>query len=52
MEDQSKLAERILDQVADAVIYVNHSGMIIRWNRACTDCLAILPRRRSAKLSN
>jgi PAS domain S-box-containing protein len=36
MEGQSKLAERILDQVADAVIYTNHSGAIIRWNPACT----------------
>ena len=51
MEEQSKLAERILDQVADAVICVNHSGAIIRWNPACTACLAFLPRRRSAKVS-
>ena len=36
MEEQSKLAERILDQVADAVIYTDHSGAIIRWNPACT----------------
>jgi PAS domain S-box-containing protein len=36
MEEQSKLAERILDQVADAVICINHSGVIIRWNPACT----------------
>lgn len=34
MEDRSQLAERILDQVADAVIYTNRSGEIIRWNRA------------------
>ena len=34
MEEQSKLAERILDQVADAVICTNHSGTIIRWNPA------------------
>ena len=34
MEDQSQLADRILDQVADAVIYANRSGEIIRWNRA------------------
>lgn len=33
MEDRSPLAERILDQVADAVIYANRSGEIIRWNR-------------------
>ena len=36
MKDQSELAERILDQVADAVIYINGSGTIIRWNPACT----------------
>jgi PAS domain S-box-containing protein len=34
MEDRSQLADRILDQVADAVIYANRSGEIIRWNRA------------------
>lgn len=34
MEDRSQLAERILDQVADAVIYANRSGAIFRWNRA------------------
>ena len=36
MEDQSKLAERILDQLADAVICEDHSGTIIRWNHAST----------------
>ena len=34
MEEQSTLAERILDQVADAVIYADHSGAIRRWNHA------------------
>jgi PAS domain S-box-containing protein len=34
MEDRSQLDDRILDQVADAVIYANRSGEIIRWNRA------------------
>jgi PAS domain S-box-containing protein len=34
MEDQSQLAEGIIDQVADAIIYVNRLGVIIRWNRA------------------
>ena len=34
MEDRSQLAERILDQVADAVIYADRSGEIVRWNRA------------------
>ena len=36
MGERSKLAEAILDQVADAVICADHSGAIIRWNRACT----------------
>ena len=34
MEDQSQLAEGIIDQVADAIIYANRLGVIIRWNRA------------------
>ncbi|SIO26596.1 PAS domain S-box-containing protein [Bradyrhizobium erythrophlei] len=34
MEFGSQVAERILDQVADAVIYANRSGEIILWNRA------------------
>jgi PAS domain S-box-containing protein len=34
MEEQSKLAERILDQAADAVVCSDRSGAIIRWNRA------------------
>jgi PAS domain S-box-containing protein len=36
MEDRL-LAERILDQLGDAVIYANRSGEIVRWNRASTD---------------
>ena len=36
MEDRSKLAERILDDVADAVIATDRSGAIIRWNHAST----------------
>jgi PAS domain S-box-containing protein len=36
METQSRLAEEVLDQVADALICANPSGEIIRWNRACT----------------
>jgi|SRR5579864_4274682 len=36
MDDQSHLAERILDQAADAVIYADRSGAIVRWNGACT----------------
>jgi PAS domain S-box-containing protein len=34
MEELSNLAERILDQVADAVICADRSGTIIRWNQA------------------
>src|ERR1700740_1605322 len=34
MDDQSQLAERIVDQVADAIIYADRLGVIIRWNRA------------------
>lgn len=36
MEEQSKLAERILDQVADAIVCADRSGTITRWNRAST----------------
>ena len=34
MEGRSQLAERIVDQVADAVVYANRAGVITRWNRA------------------
>jgi len=34
MGDPPGLAERILDQVADAVIYADRSGVVVRWNRA------------------
>src|SRR5260370_17802350 len=34
MESGSQVAETILDQVADAVIYANRSGEIILWNCA------------------
>ena len=36
MDDQSKLAEKILKHVADAVIATDPSGAIIRWNHAST----------------
>jgi len=36
MGEQSKFAEAILDQVADAVICADRLGTIIRWNRAST----------------
>jgi PAS domain-containing protein len=36
VETPPKLADEILDQVADALICANQTGTIIRWNRACT----------------
>ena len=36
MEEPSKLAERILDSAADAVIATDHRGAMTRWNRAAT----------------
>ena len=35
MDEPSNLADHILDQVADAVIFADQSGRIARWNRAC-----------------
>ena len=34
MEDGSSLAESILEQIGDAVVYVDETGTIRRWNRA------------------
>ncbi len=34
MEDMSSLAEMILDQIGDAVIYADRTGTIRRWNRS------------------
>ena len=34
MSDQAGLDARILDDVADALIYADSSGTILRWNRA------------------
>ena len=34
MEDMSSLAEAILEQMADAVIYADDTGTIRRWNHA------------------
>jgi PAS domain S-box-containing protein len=34
MSDQPDLDARILDDVADALIYSDRSGTIVRWNRA------------------
>jgi PAS domain S-box-containing protein len=36
MEEQPGLDERVLEQVADAVICTDRSGAIIRWNAACS----------------
>jgi len=36
VETPSKLADAILDQVADALISTNPTGAVVRWNRACT----------------
>jgi len=33
MRDQSELDAKILDDVADALIYSDRSGTIVRWNR-------------------
>jgi PAS domain S-box-containing protein len=34
MEDRSQWAERIIDQIADAVVVADRSGVIVRWNDA------------------
>ena len=34
MEDASSLAESILEQIGDALVYVDQTGTIRRWNRA------------------
>jgi PAS domain S-box-containing protein len=36
MEQHPRLAERIIDQIADAVIYADRAGNIVRWNGAAT----------------
>src|SRR5271165_1998696 len=36
VEGQANLAEQILDQAADAVIFADRSGTMRRWNRAST----------------
>ena len=43
MEDRSELAERVLDQIADAIIYADRSGTIVRWNRASSALFGYLP---------
>jgi PAS domain S-box-containing protein len=34
MEGRSQWAERIIDQIADAVVVADRSGVIVRWNDA------------------
>lgn len=36
MEVRAQLAERVLDDAADAIIYADRSGRIERWNAAAT----------------
>src|SRR5437588_12261433 len=36
VEDRSSLAESILEHIADAVIYADDTGTIMRWNHAAT----------------
>jgi PAS domain-containing protein len=36
MDERSDLADRIIDQTADAMIYAGRSGTIIRWNTAAS----------------
>lgn len=41
MTDQSQLDANILDDVADALIYADRSGTIMRWNRASTTLFGV-----------
>ncbi|MBS0528565.1 MAG: PAS domain S-box protein, partial [Proteobacteria bacterium] len=43
MIEQFPLAERILDEAADAVIYADRSGAIIRWNPAAAALFGFSP---------
>ncbi len=43
MERQANLAEEILDQAADAVIFADRTGTIRRWNRAAAALFGIAP---------
>jgi PAS domain S-box-containing protein len=43
MDEHAELAERILDQMADAMIYADRSGNIARWNRAAAALFGFTP---------
>lgn len=43
MDEHAELAERILDQMADAMIYADRSGNITRWNRAAAALFGFAP---------
>ena len=43
MEDASSLAESILEQIGDAVVYVDQTGTIRRWNRAAAALFGFSP---------
>ena len=36
MDPSASLAEQVVDQAGDAIIYADRSGIIRRWNRAAT----------------
>ena len=50
MDEPSNLADHILDQVADPVIFGNRSGRIARWNRASAALLGFGALRCWAKV--
>jgi PAS domain S-box-containing protein len=37
VEDKSSLAEMILEQIADAIIYADDAGTVMRWNHAAAE---------------
>lgn len=43
MEQRSQLAERILEETADAIIYAERSGVIARWNSAAAALFGYTP---------
>jgi len=43
VEDASSLAESILEQIGDAVVYVDQTGTIRRWNRAAAALFGFSP---------